>query len=195
MPLENVVACDDGYVKKLGQGYTIVSCIYWNLDKGPLASSSRPVRIDGLDASSIIAGIIQRLRLSGLKPEVLLLDSVTIAGFNVVSPSTIERVADVPTVIVYKYKPSLERLLKPLRKKFGDWKLRARVVAIVSEAREVETLRGKLYVILWGLSASEALALVDRLQLYSRIPEPLRMAHYLASSTSRLFDLGAQHGC
>ena len=195
MPSESVVACDDGHVRKLGTGCTIVSCILWDLEEGPITSSSRPVRVDGLDASSVIAGIIQELGPTGYRLKALLLDSITIAGFNVVSPSTIEKLAGLPTIIIYKYKPSLGRLLAPLRENFSDWELRARVIAVVDTAHEVETGRGKLYVISWGLGIGRARALIERLQFYSRVPEPLRMAHYLASSLSRLFERELWQAC
>jgi endonuclease V-like protein UPF0215 family len=187
MPWESVVACDDGYVRKLGEGYTVVACIDWVIGRGPASASTRPVRVDGLEAGSIIAGILgEALQVFDVKA--LLLDSLTIAGFNLVSPSTIERLVGVPTLVVYKYKPSPERLIRTVREKFADWAIRARVVSLVGEAREVETRRGRLYVIPWGMGLGEAAEIIGRLQLYSRVPEPLRLAHYMASSVSRLFE-------
>ncbi len=188
MPSESVVACDDGHVKKLGKGYTIVSCVRWDIGRGPVASSIRPVRVDGLEAGSIIAGLLHDLYSPGTSFRALLLDSITIAGFNIVSPSTIEKLAGVPTVVVYKYKPSKERLIKPVKEKFRDWRVRVNVLALVERTEEVGTRLGRLFIIAWGLSLEEAIELIGRLQLYSRIPEPLRLAHYTASSISRLLE-------
>ena len=183
-----VVACDDGVVRKLGwgSGFTLVSCILWDVVEGePVDAALAPIRIDGLDASDVIVGLVEVLRAPGSP---LIVDSVTIAGFNVVNPLTIMKVVASPVVYVYKYMPSLERLLGGLEKAgLPLSEVRARVIElVVSSVRPVETRRGVVYMAAMGMSFRDAASLIEELQVYSRIPEPLRLAHYTASEASLL---------
>jgi len=178
-----VVACDDGRVEKLGGGFTVLACILW--DGRPLDVELGLLRVDGLEASSVVAYLTASLALrSSLPIRALLLDSLTIAGFNVVSPATVMRLAGVPVVVVYKYKPSSSRLEGALRKHFRDWSLRMRVLKLVDEAVEVNTRRGPLYIIPWGVSVEEARRVVEETQVYARTPEPLRIADMIASEVT-----------
>ena len=183
-----VVACDDGVVRKLGwrSGFTLVSCILWDVVEGkPLDATLAPVRVDGLDASDIIAGLVEVLRAPTAP---LVVDSVTIAGFNIVNPYSIMKAVGSPVVYVYKYMPSLERLLGGLEKAgLPLMGIRARVIKeVVSSVKPVKTARGVVYMAVMGMNLNEAVSLVEKLQVYSRIPEPLRLAHYTASEASLL---------
>lgn len=181
----SVIACDDGRVEKLGSGYTIVACILWS--GAPLDVALSKVRVDGLEASSTIAYLAKTLALkAGGGVEMLLVDSLTIAGFNIVSPPTIVKLAGLPLIAVYKYKPSSYRLEEALRKHFKDWRLRMNVLKLLDSTVKVETRKGELYMVAWGLSVEEALKIVESLQIHSRIPEPLRIADMTASEAARM---------
>ncbi len=181
-----VVACDDGVVAKLGRGYTLVSCIYWLVGVGPVGADFAWVRVDGLDASSVISYLVAGLGRFG-PVDLVMLDSVTIAGFNLASPASIYRLTGVPVVVVYKYKPSLARLASAVVN-VGMHEVRLRVLRVVEDAMEVVTRRGRLYIIVWGASLDRVVRVVEGLQFYGRVPEPLRLAHYLASATSSILN-------
>ncbi len=177
-----VVACDDGVVEKLGEGCTLVACILWDSGLGPLDASLSMVKVDGLEASSVVAYLVQRLAGS---PEAVLLDSVTLAGFNIVSPSTVYKLTRVPVVVIYKYRPSFKRVERAVEEHLPSPQLRLRVLRLLDQARAVATGRGPLYTISWPPDY-DPVPLIEELQLYGRIPEPLRAVHYIASSISRI---------
>lgn len=176
------VACDDGKVRKLGGGLTVVACVAYR-ELQPRHVSLGLLHVDGLDATSVISGLV---RLAASPPGVVLLDSVTIAGFNVVSLPGVHRATGMPVVVVYTYMPSLGRLSRPLREHFADSELRLKVLSVISSAKEVETPRGRLYIIPWGLSLDEAVRLIELYQVFTRVPEPLRVAHRVASEASEV---------
>ncbi len=180
----NVVACDDGVVEKLGEGYTIIACVLWS--GKPLDVDLNLAKIDGLEASSIIAYAITRLKSRNkLEAEALLLDSITIAGFNIASPSTIMKLTGTPVIVTYKYKPSSSRLEDALRKHFRDWYLRMKVLKLVDNAIEVSTRKGIVYMLTWGLELKEAIHIIEQTQVHARIPEPLRIADMIASEATK----------
>ncbi|MCX8196425.1 MAG: DUF99 family protein [Acidilobaceae archaeon] len=182
----SAIACDDGRVRK-GGSYTALACLLWS--SGPRAARFALLSIDGLEASSVVSAMVQQL-LSLARAEALLLDSLTIAGFNVISPATVERLTGLPTVVIYTYEPSSERLRAAMEKHLSDWELRLRVLKEVDRAQRVATKKGDLYIYSWGLPLERAKALVEGLQIHARVPEPLRLAHMLASDMSYLLREG-----
>jgi len=178
--LVNVVACDDGRVEKLGRGYTVVACILWS--RSPLSLELNYIRVDGLEASSTIASMVLKLSLKhDTIIEAILVDSLTIAGFNIISPPTIKKLTGIPLIAIYKYKPSSHRLEEALRKHFKDWDIRMRVLREVDKAEKIETRKGELYIYTWSIDKERAREIIENLQVHSRIPEPLRLAHKIAS--------------
>jgi len=181
------VGCDDGEVKKLGEGYTLYACIVMRrrtTGLEPLSAGLGLVKVDGLDASSLLAYTIRSI--AGGSVDYVMLDSITIAGFNVVSPATINRLLNIPVIVAYTYKPSYHRLSSAARR-LATFTLIDRVLRLVSQAERVETRRGELYVLAWGLDVEEAKQAIELFQLFSRKPEPVRAAHYLASTASRVW--------
>lgn len=188
-----VVACDDGYIEKVGvPGYTLVACISWRGEHpgAPVEGLLAELRIDGASASSIISWLAKAL--SGPSRPLLLLDSVTIAGFDVVSPSTFKKLAGGEVIVVYSFRPRGERLLKALKKSEAELsEAKERVIRwMLDSLRPVETPRGRVY-IASSLDTEDAARVVTALQAHSRKPEPLRVAHATASRASmELWRLG-----
>jgi len=180
-----VVACDDGEVRKLGGGLTTVACVAYR-ELWPSDASLGIIRVDGLDATSVLSGMIS---LMARPPGAVLLDSITIGGFNVVSLPGLSRLTGMPAIVVYSYEPSVERLEAPLRQHFADAELRLRALAPIRGARRVMTRRGELYLVTWGIELSEAVKVVEAYQYFTKVPEPIRVAHRLASEASRLMGL------
>ncbi|MGC9071303.1 MAG: DUF99 family protein [Acidilobus sp.] len=176
------VACDDGEVRKLGGGLTAVACVSY-VELRPRGASLGLIHVDGLDATSVLSHLVSSI---SAPPGVIFLDSITIGGFNVVSLAGLSRLTGMPVVVVYTYEPSLGRLKEPLVKHFHDWELRLRALRPIESARRVVTRRGELHLVNWGVDADEAARLVESYQLFTRVPEPLRVAHRLASEASHV---------
>lgn len=181
-----VIACDDGRVEKLGGGTTLVTCISWSRGRGIEDLGFLPVHVDGLDASSILSYLVTVLS-PGEKVDAILLDSLTIAGFNIVSPDTLYRSRGSPVIIVYSYKPSYSRLSSGLEaSQLPLLDVRKRILRLVEDAEMVDTPRGELYLLAWKISPLEAREIVVSCQDRDKRPVPLRMAHYISSALSRI---------
>ncbi len=174
-----VMACDDGRVRKLGEGWTLLACILWEHGEPSDALFLR-VRVDGLEASSLI-GYAART----LGADIVMLDSITVAGFNIISPPAVYKLSNASVIIVYTYRPSFSRLEKAARR-LQHWSIRRHVLKIVDKATRVETRLGTLYLVTWGVSLAKAKNVVEDLQVHARMPEPLRLAHMIASEASRV---------
>ena len=180
------IACDDGVVRKLGEGWTVAACVLWDRDRGPRRIAHLPIHVDGLDATGQLLFLIRHLASHASDLEAVFFDSVTIGGFNVVSISSIHRVAGVPVIVVYKRKPRWGRIQRALTEHFPDYEIRLRIVGVVRTATPVNTREGVVYVVARGASREDARRLIESYQMGSRVPEPLRFAHLYASALSRL---------
>ncbi len=142
--------------------------------------------VDGLDATPVASMLARRALEEGYELGALLLDTVVFAGFNVLDPALLHAETGVPVVVVYWYPPRREAVERALRLHFRDWRERLGILeAVWSRLRRVECPRGGLLVAPYGMGYGEAWRLVCRLQLYTRAPEPLYLAHVAASGLSR----------
>ncbi len=184
-----VIACDDGRIKKLGGGYTTVVCISWSSESGLEDISIAPVHIDGLDATSILAYLIKVI--STRDPiDAIMLDSLTIAGFNIVSPDTLSKKRGSPVIIVYNYEPSVERLNRGLiASGLNLINIRMNILKIINNYVKINTRMGPLYILTWKTNINNAIKIIELSQVVDRMPAPLRFAHYIASAISRILSV------
>lgn len=191
-----VIACDDGFVSKEKAGttgFTVVGCVLYK-GLNPIDIAFSPLRIDGLESSSIISALAVRLleeNHSNLEVEckpVILLDTIVFAGFNIVSLSLIKKLSGLDVVSFYNYQPNIGLLVKTVNEHLDFPKLRERLLSMqLQNLRAIRTSKGVSYVV----STVDDLEFLENLigyyQVYTRNPEPLRTAHMLTSSLSRLF--------
>ncbi len=174
-----VAGCDDGFVDKSRQ-YTVVACVFYD-ERLPRYVRLGLVRIDGLDVTSILAALL------GLDVDVVFLDTLIYAGFNIVSIPGLKKLIGSKVIAFYPYKPSYERLAEPIRKHLSNARLRLRLLSQLEWLREVETGRGTVYSVDSFRGPLEVRSWIERYQFFSRIPEPLRVAHMVASQSSMMF--------
>ena len=181
-PHSLVLAVDDGYFPpsyKARAGKTVIVGVLYR--SHPLDVLTGVVEVDGSDATERVLEMCRAAR-----PDLLLLDNVIYAGFNYVDASRIHRVCGTPIIIVIKHRLDPGSILVALKKHFPDWEERwAAISKPVSKNVEVETKKGRLAIYTVGISVAEAVDAVSTLQVYSRIPEPLRVADLAASAIAR----------
>lgn len=146
------------------------------------------VEVDGLDSTK---KIIERLSKSRFfdQMDVIFVDGCTVAGFNVVDIEAIHRATGVPVITVTRKKPDLEEIENTLRKKFSDWEQRMATI-LKTEMHRVEGVKKPVYVGIAGTDLGTAKLFLRRFTVQGSIPEPIRIAHMLAS----LFVIGETRG-
>ncbi|MFP3241505.1 DUF99 family protein [Caldisphaera sp.] len=185
MEIEMIIACDDGEVKKLGYGKTVISCLSYR-EVWPEKIKIGIVHTDGLDATSILSYLIKVL--GNNKKSLVMFDSITIAGFNVISLPGIEKLTGFPSIVIYNYKPSIKNLLNALRPHFIDSKIRELAINQIKSYEKIESKKGILYIVNRGVNKEDAIEIINSYQFYSRIPEPLRLSHIITSQISKIIN-------
>lgn len=139
------------------------------------------VEIDGMDATEKIASmIVESPHYDQLR--VIMLNGVTMAGFNVIDIDELYDKVKLPVIAVTRNKPNfddIERALQNLPYSQERWKAIERAGKIV----EVCTRSGEepVYVHVAGISEEDAKRILRSTSTRSNVPEALRVAHLVAS--------------
>ena len=184
-----VIACDDGEVRKLGGGYTTAVCTRWSNEYGLEDLAAAPIPVDGSNATDILLNLINKIKYNHIIHAVLL-DSITIAGFNYINITRLSTLSSLPVITVYTYKPQFDRLFKAMKIAGLDTNPdRINSLKIVNNVVHILTVKGDLYILMKGIDATLAQGILNQLQVFDRKPIPLRLAHYIASALSRILSL------
>jgi endonuclease V-like protein UPF0215 family len=113
---------------------------------------------------------------------VIMLNGVTLAGFNVVDIVELHEKIKLPVIAVTRDKPSLEDIHKALQhlpQTEDRWEAIERAGRVI----EVHTREGEapIYMHAVGVSVEMAKRVLRNTSTRSNIPEPLRVAHIVAS--------------
>ena len=143
------------------------------------------ITVDGLDATEKIAGMIESSPYYR-ELRVVILDGITLAGFNVVDLSKLSRRVDLPVMSVAREKPDLVIIGRAL-KNLPEFEVRWQAIENSGEFFEVETRNGEnpVYIQIAGISFDDAEVIIKKTSTRSNIPEALRVAHILASGLFR----------
>jgi endonuclease V-like protein UPF0215 family len=106
----------------------------------------------------------------------VLLQGVTVAGFNVVDLPALHAAVDRPVLVVARYQPDLPRIRRALRGGARTW-------ALIEAAGPMEPVRG-VWIQRAGLSPTEAADLMAATTVHGNVPAPLRLAHLIAGGVT-----------
>ncbi len=137
------------------------------------------VRRDGANATDVLARMVTRSRFRQL--QLILLQGIAVAGFNVVDVEGLRRRTGLPVLAVCRRPPRFPRIRSALLARVRGG---ARKWGLIERLGPVERLGG-VYAQRCGLEAKEAEALIRRLAVNGHIPEPLRAAHLRAGALGR----------
>jgi len=144
------------------------------------------IEVDGLDATEKIATmIIESPHYKQLR--VIMLSGITFAGFNVVDIKELYNKTSLPVIALTRDPPKMEEIkqaLENLPEKEKRWK----AILNAGEIIEVQTREGEepIYMQIAGLERRDAEKIVRITSTRSNIPEPLRVAHIIASGLTKI---------
>lgn len=141
------------------------------------------VEVDGTDSTEKIIGMISNskyLEQIGL----VLLDGGAFGGFNVIDIQGIRYELEVPVITVTRKSPDFNAISKALEGHFEDWGSRFETLS-KGDIEEVVVNNIPVYVKLAGISLNDAKTVLRRLTIQGAIPEPLRLAHIIATILKR----------
>ena len=147
------------------------------------------IEVDGLDATEKIASmIIESPHYKQLR--IIMLSGITFAGFNVVDIKELYSKTGLPVIALTRDLPKMEEIrqaLENLPEKEKRWK----AILNAGEIFEVQTREGEepIYMQIAGIEREDAEKIVKITSTRSNIPEPLRVAHIIASGLTKFREM------
>lgn len=144
------------------------------------------IEIDGMDATEKIASmILESPHYDQLR--IVMLNGVTMAGFNVVDIERLYQKVKLPVIAVTRDKPNFDDIKKALRNlPRGEERWKAiekagKIIEVRTRSRE-----DPIYAHIVGISEKDAIRILKSTSTRSNIPEALRVAHIIASGLSHI---------
>ena len=170
-----VAGIDDGYFPLRYKGRRGKTILLSSVFDGLRLTSIdfEPIEVDGLDGPLMYKNL--------MKGDVNLIDGVTVAGFNYIEPGPND-------IVVFTHKPEVKKVERALEKHFHDGREKT-ILYVMNNLREIPTKRGTLYVFSY-LTESYVREIIEKYQVFSKVPYPLYFASRLAKSLSRFLVTG-----
>jgi len=135
---------------------------------------STKIRIDG---SNSTAQLIKMINQCKFKPQirVIMLDGIALGGFNIIDINKLHKKTGIPVMVVIRRMPDFKKIETTLKKlgKSAKYKL------IEKAGKPVKI--NSIYVQFKGMTLEKAKAIIKISSIHSKIPEPIRVAHIIAS--------------
>jgi endonuclease V-like protein UPF0215 family len=136
------------------------------------------IKYDGLDATE---NIIKSINNSKHKDQLsyIMTNGISFAGFNLVDIKAVYEETSLPTLAIQRKMPDIERFINAM-KIFEDFEKRKEIVKNAGKIYKFN----KIYYQKAGMSRKDAEELIRITATHSNIPEPIRLAHLIASGLS-----------
>ena len=138
---------------------------------------STNVNVDGNDATKKIAEMINE---SKFKPQLqcIFLDGIAVGGFNVIDVQELNRKTKLPVITIIRRMPDIDNIKKTLIK--INQKEKVKLIEMAGNVIQINDI----FVQLTGIDLDTAKKILKIVCTRSLIPEPLRLAHLIASGVT-----------
>ncbi len=138
------------------------------------------VKKDGLDATDKIAQMVSGTKHFG-QIRAIMLNGITLAGFNVMDMDRLYERTGLPVIVIMRKLPDMESIKSALMN-LSDSEYRYSLISKAGDFIRIESERGEpIYIQIRGLNEEDAIKIVSATAIHSRVPEPVRVAHLIAT--------------
>lgn len=141
------------------------------------------VTIDGTEATSICEQMIMNSRYRS-QLRAVFLDGACLGGFNVVDIDELYVSTNIPIITITRDKPDWQKIKHALQKYFKDWEGRLSVLQ-KGKLQMIPTRHNPIYIKYRGISLKGAKEIINISTIRGAMPEPIRVAHLIASGITR----------
>ena len=138
------------------------------------------VSIDGLDATEKLSSMINSSKHKQ-QIKVIMLDGITLGGFNIVDVKKLYSETKIPIIVINRKVPDLKSIKKALEKNFDDFEKRWKMVLNAGKIKQIKLEKFSIYYQNIGIDDEETEEIILTSLRHAQIPEPLRVAHLIAS--------------
>jgi endonuclease V-like protein UPF0215 family len=143
----------------------------------------REILIDGSEATQVIIEIIDST-VHRKQLKAILIDGGTVAGFNIIDIEKVFKETQLPVITITRDPPNFDNIKKALQTHFKDWETRFTLLK-KGKLFKMETKHNPIYFKSIGVSLDKAKEIITLSTIRGVIPEPIRVAHLIASGIMR----------
>ena len=143
----------------------------------------RMVEIDGNNATAICEQMIETTRHKK-QLKAVMLDGIALGGFNIVDIDQMYEHTGLPIITVTRDRPNFLKIKNALRKNFKNWESRFRLIT-QGDLHEIKTKHNPIFIKCAGIDIVDAKEIIKLSTIRGVIPEPIRVAHIIASGIAR----------
>lgn len=177
--LSNVVGFDDAPFERTHRGDVgLVGVVFTRTRLDGVITGK--VRRDGRNAAERMASMLLASPFHA-HVRAVLLQGITVAGFNVVDVHELADRVGRPVLVVARRAPDLKVVRRTLQRAVPGWE---RKWKLIQQAGPMEPMHG-VWVQRVGLGPKQATRLLEELTVHGKLPEPLRVAHLVAGGLGR----------
>jgi endonuclease V-like protein UPF0215 family len=136
--------------------------------------------VDGTDANDVLSEMVLKSRFRE-QIKLAMVDGIALGGFNVIDISALHQRTDVPFATITRDPPDMHAMENALRSHFSDWEKRIATIQM-HPLRELKTDYKSIHIAQVGMPPEEAEELIRRSTVRGALPEPLRIAHLIATA-------------
>jgi len=175
-----ILGFDDGaFIPKSKASVPVIGVIFrgGNFLDGALKTD---VKVDGTNATQKIVKLINSTRHKK-QLKVIMFDGISLGGFNVVDIKDIHEKTGLPVIVINRKMPDLKKVKRAL-KNFKDFERRWKIIQNAGKIKECRLQSRKVYYQAAGLDDEQTKEIILLSSTRSFIPEPLRIAHIIATA-------------
>lgn len=175
-----ILGFDDGAFESRKKGKVPVIGVVFRGGKFLDGVMKTEVTIDGVDATNKLVKLINGSRHKQ-QLKVIMLDGVTLGGFNIVDIKKVNEKTGLPVVVINRKHPDLKKVKEAL-KNFKNFEERWKLIKKAGRIKSCSIPGAKVYYQSAGLEDDETRDVIALSCTHSQIPEPLRVAHLIATA-------------
>lgn len=173
----HVVAFDDAPFDRAHRGdVALIGAVFAGLRLDGVLSGR--VRRDGANAARVMASMIASSKFVE-HLQLVMLQGIAVAGFNVVDVFALHELTRLPVLVVSKRLPDMDAIRSVLLTRVSGGLRKWRILERLGPMERCE----RVWVQRVGLTVDQCGAIVRRFAVNGREPEPLRVAHLIASAS------------
>ncbi len=138
------------------------------------------VKVDGLDATDKLIEMINSSRHKK-QLKLIMLDGITLGGFNIVDVKKLFSQTKLPVLVINRKMPDLKSIKVALEKNFDDFEKRWKMILNAGKIKEMKMEKFSIFYQNIGIDDEEAEEIILMTTKRAQIPEPLRVAHIIAT--------------
>ena len=156
----------------------VVGTIYRGGD-WPDGIISTKIAVDGDDATDKLIEMVKKTKHHD-QLQIIMLDGIAFGGFNVVDIKKLYDKTKIPVITIMRSKPNFARIEKAI-KNVSNYEAKMKLMKKAGNINEVNIKDSPLFFQFAGLKFDKVVAILKISCTRSLIPEPIRIAHLIAS--------------